>query len=87
MELSQEIDSIEDEQISKEKYDILVLKYENLLKDTLFEEIPNNYKQSVAKIYLDAEKNIPIQLNGTLGNFSKKRNSKSLHNVELGQIV
>lgn len=87
MELSQEIDSIEGDQISKEQYDILVLKYENLLKDTLFEEIPNSYKQSVSKIYLDAEKHIPIQLNGTLGNFARKRNSKSLHNIELGQIV
>jgi hypothetical protein len=39
MVLSQEVESIEEE-ITKEKADTLVLKYDNLIADCSFEEIP-----------------------------------------------
>lgn len=78
MELSQEIDSIEEDNITKEQYDMFVLKYENLLRDLPFEEIPQTYKSSVAQAYQNAGRNIPIQLNGTMGNIVKKRDSKGI---------
>ena len=73
MILSQEVEGM-DEAIEKEKYFILLLKYDNLIKDCAFEDIPLKYKHLVAKIYNDAEKYIPIQLNGTIGNIVKKNN-------------
>lgn len=78
MELSQEIDSVEGDDLTKEQYDIFVLKYDNLLKDLAFEEIPSSYKSSVAQAYQNAGRFIPIQLNGTIGNIIKKRDSKSI---------
>lgn len=67
MALSQELEAIE-EDIPKDKYDILMLKYDNLINDCSFEEIPEKYKLMVATKYTEANKHIPIQLNGTIGN-------------------
>ena len=80
MELSVEIDSIEEDEVSQEQYNIFVLKYENLLRDLPFEEIPQSYKSSVAQTYQNAGRYIPIQLNGTMGNLNK-RNSKNVEMV------
>ena len=43
MVLSQDVEGIEEE-ITKEKADILVLKYDNLITDCAFEDIPEKYK-------------------------------------------
>ena len=67
MILSQEIEGM-DQSIDKEKYAILLLKYDNLIQDCAFEEIPSKYKHQVSKVYIEANRNIPIQLNGTIGN-------------------
>jgi hypothetical protein len=77
MILSQEIEGIETDEIDKEKYNIIILKYDNLIQDCAFEEIPTRFKEQVAKIYIDADRYIPIQLNGTIGNVVK-RNSKEI---------
>ena len=73
MILSQEVEGM-DEAIEKEKYVILLLKYDNLIQDCAFEDIPLKYKHLVAKIYNDAEKCVPIQLNGSIGNIARKNN-------------
>jgi len=75
MLLSQEIEAI-DKPVSKETYNLLSLKYDNLIQDCSFEEIPLKIKTEVAKCFLDAERHIPIQLNGMIGNsnFSRKLN-------------
>jgi len=73
MILSQEIEALESD-ITKEQYNILILKYDNLITDCMFEEIPWQYKKEVAKLYTDAQRFIPIQLNGTIGNLSKNNN-------------
>jgi hypothetical protein len=54
MVLSQEVEGIEEE-ITKEKADILVLKYDNLIADCSFEEIPEKYKLLVASKYTEAD--------------------------------
>lgn len=77
MELSQEIDSVEGNELSKDQYEIILLKYENLIKECAFEEIPQKIKIIVAELYYNNSRHIPIQLNGTTGNM-KKRNSKSI---------
>ena len=53
---------------------IYILKYDNLIQDCAFEDIPLKYKHLVTKMYNDAEKYIPIQLNGTIGYIVKKNN-------------
>jgi hypothetical protein len=73
MQLSQEIENIEEE-ITKEKADILTLKYDNLISDTNFEDIPEKFKLLVASKYTEAERHVPIQINGTIGNITKKIN-------------
>jgi hypothetical protein len=50
----------------KEKYNVFLLKYDNLAQDCLFEEIPHRYKQEVIKSF--ESRFLPIQLNGTIGN-------------------
>jgi cell division protein FtsB len=73
MQLSQEIENIEEE-ITKEKADILTLKYDNLINDTNFEDIPEKFKLLVASKYSEADRFVPIQINGTIGNITKKIN-------------
>ena len=78
MILSQEMEGM-DQSIDREKYVILLLKYDNLIQDCAFEDIPSKYKHQVSKVYIEANRNIPIQLNGTIGNVLR-RNSKDLNN-------
>jgi hypothetical protein len=73
LELAQEIDSIEGDQIDIDKYNMLVLKYDNLIRSCDFEHIPANIKTEVSMLFQKNNKHIPIQLNGTIGGF--KRNS------------
>lgn len=84
MELSQEIDAIEGNDITVEQYNLLILKYDNLIRDCAFEEIPQKHKTSIAQAYQNAGKYIPIQLNGTIGNLDYvKRNSKNLSGIQM----
>ena len=71
MVLSQDIESIDE--MTVEQYNIIVLKYDNLISDVAFEDITLTIKTSVAKTFNDANRNIPIQLNGIIGNNSKIR--------------
>jgi len=73
MLLSQELDSIEDNEISVEEYKMYLLKYENLVQQVDFEEIPKSYKNEISNAYVQANRYIPIQINGTIGNIIKKR--------------
>jgi GTPase involved in cell partitioning and DNA repair len=77
--LSQEIEGM-GEDIEKQKYVILLMKYDNLIQDCAFEDIPAKYKNEVSKVYTQANRNIPIQNNGTtcIGNVLK-RNSKEIN--------
>ena len=85
MLISQDLEMLEDGDVEyKNKLNIISLKYDNLIQDCAFEEIPQHYKNNIAKIYYDANRFIPIQLNGTIGNM-KKRYSKEL-NIGLGNV-
>jgi hypothetical protein len=55
-----------DNEISDNEFNLLALKYENLINDILFEEIPNRYKLQVIESFKD--RHLPLQLNGTIGN-------------------
>ena len=69
MLLSQELEALDEEDTDfKEKLNIISLKYDNLIQDCAFEEIPQKTKTNVSKLFSDANRYLPIQLNGTSGN-------------------
>jgi len=77
MFLSAEIESTEDMTI--EEYHILMLKYENLITELPFEDIPMKIKTNVSKSFTDAERFVPVQMNGIIANHAiKKRHSADL---------
>lgn len=87
MILSQEIEAFEGN-ITSEQYHIINLKYDNLIQDCAFEEIPYRFKIHVAKCFADSDRYIPIQLNGIIGNTSMvKRNSRQNSMVNNAELV
>ena len=61
-----------DNEITDNEFHIIAIKYENLVNDCLFEDIPYRYKIQVAESFKD--RYVPLQLNGTIGN-NKRPNS------------
>ena len=61
-----------DNEITDNDFNIIAIKYENLVNDCLFEDIPYRYKIQVAESFKD--RHVPLQLNGTIGN-NKRPNS------------
>ena len=61
-----------DNEIDENDFNMIALKYENLVNDVLSEEIPYSYKMQVAESFKD--RYVPLQLNGTIGN-NKRPNS------------
>ena len=55
-----------DNEITDIEFQLISLKYENLINEVLFEEIPTRYKLQVAENFKNRV--VPIQLNGTIGN-------------------
>jgi len=55
-----------DNEITDSEFQLISLKYENLINDVLFEEIPTRYKLQVAENFKNRV--VPLQLNGTIGN-------------------
>jgi hypothetical protein len=55
-----------DDEITDNEFSLLALKYENLVNDILFEEIPNRFKMQVIESFKD--RHLPLQLNGCSGN-------------------
>ena len=69
MNLSQEIEQYDDENaITKEKFEVLMIKYDNLINDCAFEDIPNRYKLLASRSFYSNNRAVPIQLNGCTGN-------------------
>ena len=60
---------VNDNEITDSDFQLIALKYENLINDVLFEEIPNRYKLQVAESF--KHRTVPLQLNGTIGNNMK----------------
>lgn len=58
-----------DNEITDSDFQLIALKYENLINDCLFEEVPNRYKLQVAESF--KYRCVPLQLNGCSGNNNK----------------
>ncbi|NDB79893.1 hypothetical protein EB155_08495 [archaeon] len=88
MLLSQELEALEpDDENIKEKLNIINLKYENLIQDCAFEDIPQKNKTNVAKLFGDANRHLPIQLNGTSGNNIARRQPKMLTQKDVSLVT
>jgi len=88
MLLSQELEALEpDDENIKEKLNIINLKYENLIQDCAFEDIPQKNKTNVAKLFGDANRHLPIQLNGTSGNNIIRRQPKMLTQKDVSLVT
>ena len=56
-----------------------MLKYENLMTELPFEDIPMKIKTNVSKSFTDANRFVPVQMNGIIANHGiKKRHSAEL---------
>jgi hypothetical protein len=55
-----------DNEITDSDFQLIALKYENLINDVLFEEIPQRYKLQVAESF--KHRTVPLQINGCSGN-------------------
>jgi len=86
MSLSQELESLDynDKNIN-EQIKLINVKYENLIQDCAFEDIPQKHKTNVGKLFGEANRYLPIQLNGTIGNNVVKRNI-TMNNINQGNI-
>jgi len=72
-----------DNEIDENDFNIIAIKYENLINDVLFEEIPYRYKIQVADAFKD--RYVPLQLNGTIGN--NKSSPRGSFKSERAEIV
>jgi len=86
MLLSQEIESLDHNDTNiNEQIKVINVKYENLIQDCSFEDIPQKHKTNVGKLFGNANRYLPIQLNGTIGNNIVKRNI-TMNNINQGNI-
>ena len=80
--LSHDLECLEeDDDDYKNKLNILSLKYDQLVQDCNFEDIPEKYKNYVSKLFTNNNRHIPIHLNGVLGNMTKKRDSNDIKSL------
>ena len=95
MLLSQEIESLGDGDANiNEQIKLINVKYENLIQDCAFEDIPQKHKTNVGKLFGEANRYLPIQLNGLFGNNIVKRiitmnniNKKNINNSTLQSTI
>ena len=67
-----------DVELDENEFNIIAIKYENLINDVMFEEVPDRYKQQVAESFKD--RYLPLQLNGCSGN---NKYHKSMNRAEI----
>lgn len=85
LSLSHDIEALDyDDSDYKNKLLILDHKYNDLLININFEDIPFNIKNNISSLFNDHGRYIPIQLNGTCG-LMKRRSSEKL-NIDLGNL-
>jgi hypothetical protein len=72
-------------EITDNDFNIIAIKYENLVNDCLFEDIPHRYKIQVAESFKD--RHVPLQLNGTIGNNKRPSSFKGEIVISNNNIV
>jgi hypothetical protein len=86
IELAHSIEALEDEEFTRENLNTFTQKYDDLLKQTLFEDIQNKHKKEVMILF--EGKALPLSLNGSSGIVIVKRNSpKSVSKIEISSEI
>jgi len=78
VELAHKIEGLEDEELTRENLNAFTQKYDDLLKQTLFEDIQNKHKKEVMTLF--EGRALPLTLNGCSGLVVKKRLSQTAGN-------
>ena len=73
IELAHKIEGLEDDELTRENLNLFTQKYDDLLKQTLFEDIQNKHKKEVMILF--EGKSLPLSLNGSSGLVIEKRKS------------
>jgi len=73
IELAHKIEGLEDDELTRENLNLFTQKYDDLLKQTLFEDIQNKHKKEVMILF--EGKALPLSLNGSSGLVIEKRKS------------
>lgn len=84
--LAHQLETYTDDDVSKDIVNSLVDKYDNLVSQMAWEDIPRRYKLEIKMLWEDENKKLPLNLNGLSGLITKKRNSNSIHKAELGSL-
>ena len=86
IELAHSIEASEDEEFTRENLNTFTQKYDDLLKQTLFEDIQNKHKKEVMILF--EGRALPLNLNGSSGLVIEKRNSpKSVSKIEVSSEI
>ena len=73
IELAHKIEGLEDEELTRENLNAFTQKYDDLLRQTLFEDIQNKHKKEVMTLF--EGRALPLNLNGSSGLVIEKRKS------------
>jgi len=73
IELAHKIEALEDEELTRENLNAFTQKYDDLLRQTLFEDIQNKHKKEVMILF--EGKALPLSLNSSSGLVIEKRKS------------
>jgi len=76
--LAHKIEGLEDEELTRENLNAFTQKYNDLLKQTLFEDIQHKHKKEVMVLF--EGRVLPLSLNGSSGVVIEKRKSRTAGN-------
>lgn len=83
--LSHQIDKYEENEITKDIVNNLTDKYDALVQQVNFSEIPRKYKLEVITLWDKEQKSLPLSLNGVSGiRINKKRFSNNKSEADIG---
>ena len=85
IDLAHKIEGLEDEELTRENLNAFTQKYDDLLRQTLFEDVQNKHKKEVMTLF--EGKALPLSLNGSSGLVIEKRKSpNSAHPASIVEI-
>ena len=84
--LAHQLESYGDEEVNRDIINSLVDKYDNLVAQMAWEEIPRRYKLEIKMLWEDEKKHLPLNLNGLSGLLTPKRKSGSFKVPNVAQL-
>lgn len=76
LQLAHQLEGIEQEDISKNNINTFTEKYDSLVIQCQFEDIPKKIKMEIIDLWNEEQRSIPLQLNGASG-IKRKKNSRT----------